>query len=253
MNFISGFFYTLASVFNYKQTTMKITLTLPVFRFPVPVLIQHGNKTVTLLARDAAELAAYGITDADSIAIKNQTQALTDFPTDAEYEGIVINKTTIKDGLADQINVDIRSKMVRVNDAFGESSGVYHRFGTKGMHEMTDLELSQCARRVVRMCNLYLNDLVAKGLTQAMIDHLSQLITDFDKAFGEKEDAVMNREIATNDRNALANDLYAKISRICDFGKDYWSSRNEAKYNDYVIYDTPSEGKEPEVPENPPA
>jgi len=232
---------------------MKIPFIEPVFRFPIPVLIQLGDKTVTLMMRDVDALAVYGVLQSDGTAIQNQTQELKNLPTDAEYEGIVIEKTGIKDGLADQIKVDIRSKMIRVRDLYGETSGTYHRFGVKGMDAMTDLELSQCAKRVVRMCNLYLNNLVAKGLTQAMIDHLSQLIADFDKALGEKEDAAMDREIATNDRNALANDLYAKISRICDFGKDYWSSRNEAKYNDYVIYDTPSGGKEPEVPENTPA
>jgi hypothetical protein len=42
----------------------------------------------------------------------------------------------------------------------------------------------------------------------------------------------------------LGNALYGKITEFFGFGKDYWASRDESKYNDYIIYNTPT-GQKP--------
>ena len=55
-----------------------------------------------------------------------------------------------------------------------------------------------------------------------------------------QEDAIRLRDNATEDRIELGNELYKKIVELFDFGKDYWITRDEAKYNDYIISDTPS-------------
>jgi hypothetical protein len=103
------------------------------------------------------------------------------------------------------------------------------------------------------MANAYTVELQAKGLTAGMIADLDTKCTQFDLAIAAKEDAVLAREVATEQRVTLANDLYARIVRICGFGKDYWFTRNEAKYNDYVIYDTPTGTKDDSVPPVTPA
>lgn len=41
------------------------------------------------------------------------------------------------------------------------------------------------------------------------------------------------------------NALYKAIVKICNTGKDIWYETNESKYNDYVIYNTPSGKPEP--------
>ena len=51
------------------------------------------------------------------------------------------------------------------------------------------------------------------------------------------------RDIATTQRIKLGNLLYDKIVKVYAAGRDYWVTRDESKYNDYVIYgsDTPAE------------
>ena len=49
-----------------------------------------------------------------------------------------------------------------------------------------------------------------------------------------------SRLCGTRDRAILGNELYALIVEMFNAGKNYWFSRNEAKYKDYVIYNTPS-------------
>ena len=40
----------------------------------------------------------------------------------------------------------------------------------------------------------------------------------------------------------LVNDVYAEVEKICNTGKDVWRVADPAKYEDYVINDTPSGG-----------
>ena len=232
---------------------MKKTVASFNFKFSYADLIGLGEKTKSLMGRDQAELLTYNINERDRAAVSEATSELQDLPTDDEYKGTIIEFTTTKDKLADEVKVGIRTIMVRVADAFGENSGIYRRFGTAGLSKLTDLDLLQCCKRVLRMANEYMAQLQAKGLTAQMIEGLNTNCTQFDLAIATKEDAVLAREVATEHRITLANDLYTRIVRISGFGKDYWYTRNEAKYNDYIIYDTPTGTKETAVPPVTPA
>ena len=100
------------------------------------------------------------------------------------------------------------------------------------------------AKRVWRVATSLLTDLATKGLTKAILSELELLISNYEKALTAQEDAISDREIATEDRAEKANEVYKIVSDLCTTGKRIWASRNEAKYNDYVIYDTPSGGPE---------
>jgi hypothetical protein len=232
---------------------MKKTVATFNFKFSYAGLIGLGEKTKSLLSRDQAELLTYSISEQDRTAVAEATTELQNLPTDDEFKGTIVEFTTTKDLLADEVKVGIRTIMVRVADAFGENSGTYRRFGTAGLSKLADLDLLQCCKRVLRMANSYTAQLLAKGLTADMIASLDSKCTQFDLAIAAKEDAVLAREVATEHRVTLANDLYARIARISGFGKDYWYTRNEAKYNDYVIYDTPTGTKDAPVPPVTPA
>ena len=87
------------------------------------------------------------------------------------------------------------------------------------------------------------------GLTNVHIKELKALATDFDDAMEAQSDAIADREIGTMERTSIANEIYAEISRICDTGKGIWKDVNEAKYNDYIIYNTHGAKPEEETPE----
>ena len=256
MKYFGNSRYTVYIFFTFVKTnpnTMKKTVASFNFKFSYADLIGLGEKTNSLMGRDQEELLTYSVNDQDRTAIAEATAELQDLPTDDEYKGTIIEFTATKDKLADEVKVGIRTFMVRVADAFGENSGTYSRFGTAGLSKLADLDLLQCCKRVLRMANTYSAQLQAKGLTAAMIEGLNTNCTQLDLAIAAKEDAVLAREVATEHRVTLANDLYARIVRISGFGKDYWYTRNEAKYNDYIIYDTPTGTKETTVPPVTPA
>ncbi len=211
----------------------------PVFNMSYGALMQLGDLAVALITRDAAELATYGIDAATKTFISTTTEALKDFPSDEEYEGHAMVTTETKNKTADDLKVVVRSIMVRAKNGFGENSGKYRRFGTIGMNEMNDNDLLKLGKRVVRVATIMQPALADKGLTVAIIADLNVIVTQFDTSIGAQDDAIREREIATEDRIELGNLLYKKIVEVFDSAKDYWVTREEAKYNDYIIYNIP--------------
>ena len=212
----------------------------PYFRFGYPALTGLGDRAAILFTRDGAILILYGIDAIFAGKVATKTAAMRAFPTDFEFNGAIIDVTKIKNNCADDIKVAIRAIMTRVVSVFPVDSGKWHRFGTKGLNEMVDLELSFCADTVVRMGTLYFDDIEAKGLTMDMLDALTDLNTSFIEKLKAVTDAQSARLCGTRDRATLGNELYALIVEMFNAGKNYWFSRNEAKYKDYVIYNTPS-------------
>jgi hypothetical protein len=221
---------------------------MPNFMITFAELEQLGDSANSRIEEDSAILETYGIDDDFKTLLTDKTQELKDFPTDEEMEGDVMDQTETKNKLADSVKVSIRSIMVRVKQVFKEDSGEYVRFGTKNLGLLKDLELVKCGFRVVRRATEYLGQLEAKGLTQAMIDELESYVTQFDQAIDDQQDAALMRSCVTINRLILANSLYAMITELYDCGKDYWASRNAAKYKGYVIYDVPPAKKKSAKP-----
>lgn len=208
-------------------------------------LAQLGDKSVELITRDLVELDTYGINNDDKNWIADTTEEFKNFPTDVELEGEVSEKTEVKDEAADVVKVDVRSIMVRVSNAFGVKSAKYRKFGSKGMDELDDNDLHRLGNRVVRVATGYLAELEEEGLTQGIIDALNDKNVVFDDTIDAKDEAVRARDISTEDRIELGNSLYNKIVKVFNAGKNYWVNKDEAKYNDYVLYESGSSGEEP--------
>ncbi|MBI1287915.1 MAG: hypothetical protein GC178_10080 [Flavobacteriales bacterium] len=217
------------------------------FNFSFADLEQLGDKADDLMDRDAAELLDYGVDGTYRTDLAAKTQALKDYPTDEELQGIASEATENKDAAADALKVSIRSIMVRVKQVFPVDSAKYNRFGTKGLDDMSDNDLVRCGGRVSRVATQYLTELGPKGVTAAMITDLDTLTTALDDAIDAQDTANRARHVATQERVDLANDLYANIVELFDFGKDHWITRNEAKYSDYIIYNVPGGGATPPV------
>ena len=199
-------------------------------------LMQLGDKAVFLINRDAAELLAFGIDAVDVAFITDMTEEFKNFSSDEVMAGAVMVATEVKNAAGEALMADIRAIMVRAQIAFGASSAKYKSFGSKGMNKMNDNQIYRLGKRVVERATFYLAELATEGLTQAIVDQLNTLTIAFDDAIDAKEKAIIYREIATSGRVELGNVLYGKIAKVFVAGRNYWISRNEAKYNDYIIY-----------------
>ena len=67
-----------------------------------------------------------------------------------------------------------------------------------------------------------------------------KLITDYKSAKSGVARGVSDRDIATESRVETLNNLYSLLVKYTGIGQDIFYKVNEAKYNDYVLYDTPS-------------
>ena len=216
---------------------MKSEELKPIFTLPYADLMQLGDKTERLIKRDLADLALYGVTTDTAISIAKQTQLFKEYPSDSELLGSVSEATKDKDEKRTVIHIQRSAIMIRVKNKFGISSATYKRFSTSELSNLSDEEMVHTARRVVRLATEYLPALSEKGLTQAMIDTLSNDIVTFDNSIDAKASAVEIRDRSTQDRVSIANNLYTAISEIFDYGKEHYYTRDEAKYNDYLIYE----------------
>ncbi len=217
------------------------------FNFSYADLEQLGDKADDLMGRDATELTDYGVIAIYRADVATKTQALKDYQTDEELLGEVTEATEQKDVAADALRVSIRGMMVRVKQVFKPGSATHKGFGTAALDELTDSDLVRCGNRVVRLATEHIADLASKGVTPAVIGLLGIAVTGLDEAIDAQDTAIRTRNEATQERVEMANVLYRIIVELFDFGKDYWYTRNEAKYNDYIIYNTPGGGATPPV------
>ncbi|MBI1289027.1 MAG: hypothetical protein GC178_15775 [Flavobacteriales bacterium] len=215
------------------------------FNFSYAALEQLGDKADDLMERDAAELLEYGVDATYRSDLAAKTEAMKNYPTDEELQGVASEATENKDAAADALKVGVRGMMVRVKQVFKVGSAKYKRFGTGGLDKLVDNELVRCGRRVSRMATQYLTELAPKGVDADMIAALDQLVVALDDAIDAQDAAIRARNVGTQERATIGNDLYANIVELFDFGKDHWYTLNEAKYNDYIIYNVPGGGATP--------
>ena len=230
---------------------MKKKPATQIFRIRLGVFYTLMTTILGFIKRDKAEFVKQGVTDEKITAVEALLTEFSEIPTDDELLGNQINATNAKDIAGGQLRTGISEVIDRAASKYGIDSGYYRKFGIRTLSEIDGGELSSGARRVYRVGTSMLTDLADEGLTQAMLDTLKSTTKIYDEALAKKEDAVSDREIAAENRIEKANAIYELMSGYCEKGKRIWVSTNQAKYNDYVIYDTPS-GK-PENPATPPA
>ena len=220
------------------------------YKFSDGKLKQLSDETANSVTRDITEFTVRGVTAATVTAFETNAEDFDNLPTDEEKQGEVSVAAEEKRGAADKLKVAIRTIRTMAQDKWGVTAAKYRTFGFEGMDEMTDNDLHRLGKRVVRRATIYLTELASEGLTAPMIANLVTYNTAFDDGIDAVIDAEKDRDIATQTRADKGNELYKELVRFCNIGKDIWASKDEAKYNDYVIYNTP--GAAPPPPPVPP-
>jgi hypothetical protein len=190
------------------------------------------------IGRDLTDFDGFGgmtattITDLDTL-----TTNFNDIPTDEYYEGLKMVKTEQKDEARALLNTKISEMMALVGLKYGKASARYRHFGITAITAQTDEQIQRSCANVIRCATLYLLDLASVGVTQARIDELETLKANLILGLDEQGFAIRDRDIATENRISAGNTLYDALIGFMNVGKAFWKSRNEAKYNDYVMYD----------------
>ena len=212
-------------------------------------LITISKAKVAFMRRDLAELAQFGITAVELDALDAQIDDFEAFPTDIELEGEQMDVTERKNAKANAIKEAIAPIMLRVQNKFGHGSARYKSFATKNLVNRDDANLHIGSLRVVKRATLYLADLSAQGLTVAELDALTVLCEEFKLLLIDHNNKIADRSIAQEDRVLMGNALFDQLKKYCRSAKSQWFSKSEARFNDYIIYKTPSGKHEDEASE----
>ena len=210
------------------------------FRFSFGFLKQLAVDTLSSIDRDIAEFTDRGFTPAKRTAYVNAISALDNYPTDNQLLGVKVTTTETKDEARDSLETQMRTMFLAAKNTFGENTGKFREFGDVQLSQQTDSDLVRNAKAMISTATKYLTDLAGEGITTAKITLMTNTRATLDTAIDEQKKAIKNRDNSTETRITLANDLYDLVVKYADTGKDIWVTKSEAKYNDYVIYNTPS-------------
>lgn len=203
-------------------------------------LIQKADDLMSSAVRDLIDLLKYGLTQETIDTTKLIRDEFVEMPTDAELVGDKIGKTEAKTNKAEELREGIKDIENRVGLKYGKKSWQRRKVNTGELSRLSDAELCRIGYSTARIATGFVDEQGSMGLTQELLDKLKTTTKDFDDLIDLQEDAIKERDISTQERRLKANALYEKIIHISDTGKAAYFGKDEARYNDYVIYNTAS-------------
>lgn len=218
-----------------------------IFSIQLSVFLLIARSKLNFMKRDIDEFIKYGKTPEKIEAVEKIADEYMEIPNDDDLLGKQIITTEKKDKEAEKLRGILGGIMNRAQNTFGENTGEYRRFGVTSISDLDGMELYFSGFYAHRIATEYLTEMTPQGLTPAILTEFDTSNKSYLKALAEQLDALSNRDLATERRINKANQLYTEIVNLCATGKRIWGSVNEAKYNDYLIYDTPSGKKDDEV------
>ena len=217
------------------------------FKLADAYLKQKADEFINLLDRDIIEFTDRGYNPTKKTEFTNARDAVDNFPSDEQLEAIKIELTAQKDAARNALAKTMRTILNMAQNVFGLASAKYKEFGASDLARQSDAELVRNARIMTVTADKYLTELTFEGLTADKITTLSNQRDILDIAIDAQAKGISDRDVATEDRVEILNILYRLVMKYAGIGQDIFYEIDEAKYNDYVIYDTPS-GEPDELP-----
>lgn len=205
-------------------------------------LAMFVSNLVQTMTRDIDEFQQFAVDSDDISDIEALGNDFEMFPPDIFYLSDIGVATLDKDKKRSVLLLATRKITNRALIKWGQNSPQYNKFGVKGISELPDKSFLATTRLVILSAEKYLAQLEDEGLTQEIINDYGSLTQEFEDALNALNDAIEIRDIKTRERIELGNQLYKLVVKYCTLGKTIWEGVNEAKYNDYIIYNNASAG-----------
>jgi hypothetical protein len=203
-------------------------------------LIQKGKEKIAFIRRDKAAFEVFGITSAMINTLENAIVVFSETVTDIEALSDQMMITQARNEKAEALRTAIRNLMGRVQLQFEPKSARYKKFGADRLSKQSKGKLFLTGRTVVLVGTAYLPELAANGVTTAMLTDITTLCDAFENLIIEQKISIAQRNIIQENRVIAGNTLYATLVRYTAIGLAIWETTDVAKYNDYVLYTTPS-------------
>lgn len=229
---------------------MKKPIVARNYKFADALLKQKADEMAGLLDRDAVEFADRGYDQDAKDAFSNAIRVVDTQTADETLEASKMIFTENKNAARSVLEKSMRTIFNMAANKFGTKSAQYRAFGDAEISRQSDAEIVRTCKVMATAARQNLAALASEGLTQDKIDRLNGQGIALDDNIDAATKGVSDRDIATEKRIEELNALYALVIKYAGIGQDIFYEENEAKYNDYVIYDTPS-GLPPENPDVP--
>lgn len=211
------------------------------------VLKQKADEFINLIDRDLVEFTERGYSAAAKTNFVEKRDLVDTFPSDEKLEALKMILTANKDAARIALEKTMRTIFNMAANLYGTTSAQYRAFGPADISRQPDAELARTYKIMKDTATENLAEMGTEGLTQPRIDSLSAQGITFDESIDEMAKGITDRDIATEGRIESLNALYSLVMKYAGIGQDIFYEVNEAKYNDYVIYDTPDGLPEPPI------
>ncbi|MFC3161273.1 hypothetical protein SAMN05443633_101346 [Chryseobacterium arachidis] len=210
------------------------------FRLADSVLKQKADEFIALIDRDITEFTDRGYNTAKKTELTTARNTVDSFPSDEQLEAIKINLTEQKEVARKALEKSMRSIFNMAENVFGQHSAKYKEFGDALISQQSDAEIVRVAKIMSLTAEKYLTELADEGLTPEKLTTLVTQRDALDVAIDKQAQGISDRDVSAEGRVEALNKLYQLLTKYAGIGQDIFYETNEAKYNDYIIYDTPS-------------
>ena len=229
---------------------MKKPIVTRNYKLTDALLKQKADEMAVLLERDVIEFTERGYDSDAKDAFASAIQIVDDQSSDETLESSKMISTSGKNVARSVLEKSMRTIFNMAANKFGTKSAQYRAFGDAEISRQSDAEIVRTCKVMETAARANLVELTSEGLSQEKIDKLNSNRITLDDSIDAVAKGVSDRDIATENRVEALNALYALVMKYAGTGQDIFYEENEAKYNDYVIYDTPS-GLPPLDPDGP--
>jgi uncharacterized protein YutD len=205
-------------------------------------LCMLASNFIVFMTRDATEFAARAVDALAITAFETLGNAFEVFPPDEYYLAAVSGEVDLKNAARSNATEDIQLITGFFEQKWGVGDFHYKQLRIKGFHIAKDNNFLVTCRNVVTVATEYLTELTAIGLTQADIDALEAEAQTFEDKMNAVAQKKAERDEKTAERTEKGNELYSYAKKYSIIGKLIWENIDEAKYNDYIIYQTEHHG-----------
>lgn len=209
-----------------------------VYTFSDPTLTQTADDIGNSLTRDLADLAFYGVTAPVIAALAALRTAFAGVQGDVFYVAQITGAANNKNTVRADLETTLRALETGTGGKLGAEDYRTLSLGIRSISSLADKDLIDVGKNAHMAALTFVADLTGTGIDAAYLTALRAKITDLDAKLDLIRVAVKNRDLAATDRIKKGNALYKEMVRLAKFGKDYYFSRDESKYNDYIIVET---------------
>lgn len=225
----------------------------PSFHMPMEDLLVLAPEKIAYTRRpdDATALAGRGWSAERITALETSFHDIGKLPTDSELEQEVRGMEQKKNDQRKTTTTLIQTAMGKVNQVHHDESPEYRAFGVRKLYDAGDPAFALLCEQISRVGQRMLVDgddaeqaaYTAAGLTPAEFIAIGAEGDEFRRLIVDVRTAQARRDIGTQQRLRMANPAYRDLAALCETGKAVFISNDEARYNDYVIYDPAPEAE----------